>query len=248
MSAHIVETVVPCERQFARGVRIAHENARERFSRLAADEPALHDGRHLVTPRHGHCIARDVDEHDILVHASERLNQLILTIGHVHVLAVVALGILIVALVQAAEDDDIIGTLSLGDCLGDEFAGRAVFGQRLLGHNAIVFTCGVTHIAAGIIYLDAGTSQACLQSFKRQNLMLHFERTAAAADGHHLDGVLADNQHTLGVVQVHGQDIALVLQQHDTVLSHLHGRVIVRLTAQEALSTLIAHGRAEEQT
>ena len=40
-----------------------------------------------------------------------------------------ALGVLIVALVQTTEDDDIVGTLSLGNRLGDEFAGTAVFGQ-----------------------------------------------------------------------------------------------------------------------
>ncbi len=78
--------------------------------------------------------------------------------------------------------------------------------------------------------------------------MLHLERTAAAANGHHLDGVLADNQHTLGVGQVNGQDIALVLQQHDTVLGNLQGGIIVRLAAQVTLGTLVAHGRAKEQT
>ncbi len=123
MSADIIEVHGPGEGQFARRVGIAHENAGECFSRLTAYEPALHDGRNLVTPRHGHSVTRDVDKHDVLVHASECLNQFILTIGHIHVLAVMALSILVVALVQAAEDDDIIGTLGLSDSLGDEFAG-----------------------------------------------------------------------------------------------------------------------------
>ena len=245
MGAHVLEVLVPGERQFARGVSIAHEHAGERVARLAADEPSLHDGGNLVAPGHRHGITRDIDKHDILVGACQCLDQSILTVGQVHRLAVVALGILVVALVQAAEDDDVVGLFGLSHGFGDEGVGTAAVGQRLTSGHAVVVAGGVAHIAAGIVHLDAGACQTGLEAVERQNLVLCLERTAAAADGHHLDGILADDKHTLGLVQVDGQHVALVLQQHDAVLGNLERRVIVCLAAQEATGAVAGHRGAE---
>ena len=47
------------------------------------------------------------------IRSSQSLDKRVLGIGHLVVLAVVALAVLMVALVQSAKDDDIVGILGL---------------------------------------------------------------------------------------------------------------------------------------
>ena len=168
-----------------------------------------------------------------------------------------ALAVLEVALVQTAEDDDVVGTLRLRDGFSDELVGRAHLVERTPYGHAVVALHGVAHVATGIVQLAIGESALddFLQTVQRQHLALHLQRTGAATHGHHLDGILAHHQDALPARQVERQQgralcafytfYALILQQHDAFAGNLAGSGIVVVGTEEALCAMLAHRGAE---
>ena len=156
MSTTVLQTLIPGEGQFAGRVHVAHQHRRQGLTGLGTDKPALHDGRHLVEPRHGDSIARDVDIDDVLVDREERLEELILSVRQTILATVVPLTVLIVALVKSTEEDDHIGLLGLGHCLCLQLLGRASLIERAPHGHTVVALDGVTDIATGIGTLDIG--------------------------------------------------------------------------------------------
>ena len=80
--------------------------------------------------------------------------------------------------------------------------------------------------------------------------MLHLQRRGTAAHGHHLDGILANDQDS-GIGR-NGQHPAtffggIVLQQNDTLLRHVACGLVVRLRAHRTIRTLAVHVGAEHQ-
>lgn len=55
------------ERKLAAGIDITHEDGGKGTAGFGTQIPVLHDGRHLVHPRHGNGVAGDVDDNQILV-------------------------------------------------------------------------------------------------------------------------------------------------------------------------------------
>ena len=78
---------------------------------LAAQVPALHDSRDLVHPGHCHGIARDIHEYQLLPGACQGLDKGILPVRQAIFQAVRTLTILILVLIQTAEDYHIVGIL-----------------------------------------------------------------------------------------------------------------------------------------
>ena len=222
---------------------------------LRTQEPTLHHGRHAVDPRQGGTVARDVDVDHARVHVEQGLHQAVLLVGHVVALAVVALAVLEVALVQAAEDDDVVGTLRLRNGFSDELVGRAHLVERTPYGHAVVALHGVAHVATGIVQLAIGKPALddFLQAVERQHLALYLQRTGASTHGHHLDGILAHHQDALPARQVERQQGSLhallreetVLQQHDAFAGNLSGSGIVVVGAEEALCAMLVHRGAE---
>ena len=100
-----------------------------------------------------------------------------------------------------------------------------------------------------------------MQSVERHQLALHLQRRRTAADSHHLDGILADDQYLFIFSKVEGQQRLLgflvlrrevgertVLQQHNAFAGNLPGCGIVVVGTEEALCAVGVHRRAEVQT
>ena len=138
---------------------------------------------HRTLPRHCHGVARYVDEYKTLVGLDKSLHHLVLIIGQGERLAVVALGILIVALVESAEEHHVVGLARLVNGLGYKLLGRAAVSKLLSCGHAVVLACDVANISAGIVNLDVHAFETSLQTVERQFLMLRLERRAAAAYG-----------------------------------------------------------------
>ena len=151
MGTTVVETLIPCEGQFTRGIHIATEHAGQRFTGLRTDEPSLHDRRHLVGPRHSHSITGDVHKNNVFVYFDKGFNQCVLTVWQSILLAVMTLTVLIVALVQTTEYDDIVGTLGLLYSLRQQLVGTASFGNATAHCDAIVALNGIADVAAGVV-------------------------------------------------------------------------------------------------
>ena len=92
-----------------------------------------------------------------------------------------------------------------------------------------------------------GVGKAGADAVERQYFVLRLERRRAAAYGHHLDGVFAHDENAARGVGVEGQQLALVLQQHDAFLGDAQGGGIVSLGAEEALRLVAVHGGTIEQ-
>ena len=243
VGAHFLERGGPCERHLAARGGISREDGCKCPTGLRTDEPALHNGRYLLFPRHGHGIARDIDIDEVLVDLGQRLDEAVLCVGQFVSLAVVPLTILIVAFVQSPEHHHIVGSPGLPYGLGYKLVGRPVVFELLSGAHTIVIAGDIAHIPTGIVYRDA-VSQPCLQTLKGRNLPLHFQRRTAAPDSHHLDGILAHHKHTFGLCRVDGQHPALVLEQHDAFFRNLPGSPIMVVGAQETMRAVAVHRRA----
>ena len=247
MSTCFLQRVDPCKRQLAARVCIACKDACKGFAALRTDEPALYDAGNLSLPRHSYRIARDVDINEVSVCLSQSLDQLILMVWQLIMLAVVTLAVLEIALVQTAKHDDIVGCLCFLYGFGYQFSLAALVFQVLAGCNSIVVARYIAHIAAGIIYLDAVLAQACLQAIERRNLALYLERRRASAYGHHLDGILAHYQYALSLLGVDREHIVPVLEQYDAFLSNLSGCCIMALGTEETMRAVRIHRGAIEE-
>ena len=242
----VVELSQPRIGQLARRVDAPGEHVGQRIACGRAEEPALHDGVDLADPRHRHGIARYVDVHEVGVGLGKSLDQAVLAVRQTVVQAVVALGVLMVALVEAAEHDYVVGLAGLLHGLGQQLVGRAQVVKALLGNYSVTGAGGVADVSAGVLHLDF-TAQGAAQAVERQHLTLRLERRAASAYSHHLDGVLANHEHGARLRGVDGQHSALVLEQHYAVSGHLPRRGVVRLGVHRAESAAAVHRRAEEE-
>ena len=243
---YVLQTDGEREGQLATGIDIAHQDGSQRMSGLRTEIPVLHDGRHLLHPRHGHSVAGDVHHDESRVGGSQGFNHPVLTVRQAQGSAVGILAILSGTLVQAPDEDDIISILGLSHSLGNQFFGSTVVLQVLAGHHTVVFAAGVAHIAADIHYLGfiAHTLADALQG---RHLALHLQRRASAAHCHHLDRILADHDNLLGTLQVDGQKVAGVLQQHDAFLTDAAGSGIVLGRTHGAKGLAGIHAGAKHQ-
>ena len=248
----LVERGIPREGQLARGVHVATEHAGQRLAGLGADEPPLHHGRHAAEPRHGHGVARDADEDDARIDIGQGLDELVLAVGQRILLAVVALAVLVVALVQPAEDDDHVGLAGFLHSLAAQLLRRAGVAERAAHGDAVVALHGVAHVATGKDDGGAGR-EARDKPVEGEHLLLHLERRGAAAHGHHLDGVLAHHEHLPILLQIEGQQRGGlgevggggILQQYDALLGYLQGSSIVGVGTEGTIGALAVHGGAE---
>ena len=157
------------------------------------------------------------------------------------------LTVLIVALVQTAEHNHIIGTLCLLYSLSQQFFCAAGLGDATTYRHAVIALHRIADIATCVITLHTKLGTLGCQSVERQDLLLNLQRRRASANGHHLNGILAYHEDTLALGKIEGEQVALVLQQHDTFLGNLQGCVVVTLRAEEAKGLLALHRRTIEQ-
>ena len=151
--------------------------------------------------------------------------------------------VLIVALVQATEDNHIVGILSFPDGLSQQFVGAAALGYRTTYRDTIVALYRITHIATGIVY--GSLLEASLNTIEWQYLTLYLQRRRATTYSHHLNSVLTHNEDALAALN--RQHTAIVLQQHDTFLGNLQGCLVVTLRTEEAIGLLAVHRGTIEQ-
>ena len=146
-----------------------------------------------------------------------------------------ALGILIVGLVQSANHYHAVGLASLLHSLGEQHFGRTALGDRAANGHSVVALHRVAHVATRIVnlYLRVYLSQTVADAVERKYLFLHLERRRATAHGHHLDGVLANHEHLLQLAGIERQQLAalglVVLQEHDALAGNLSGCIVVGL-------------------
>ena len=199
---------IPREGQLATWVHIAQQHIGQSVSGFRTDEPSLHDCRHLAKPRKGGTVAGNVHIDKAWVGSYECFHQAILRIRQVVLLAVDALAVLTPALVESTEHNHHIGLASLADGLTDEFVLRTLVAELVIANGDAVETLdGVTHIAAGIVdgELRIESGELRDEAVEGYYLALYLQRRRAAADGHHLDGILAHDQYLLTVREVEGQ-------------------------------------------
>ncbi len=121
-----------------------------------------------------------------------------------------SLTVLIIALVETADDDHVVSLACLGDSIGDELLARAGVCQILPGRHTIIGAGGITDIPTLILHgghiLESG-----LQAVERRDLPLSLQRRRTATDGHHLDGILAHDEHLRMSGQLERKHSATVL-------------------------------------
>src|SRR3712207_1260719 len=142
---HVVEGAGPREGQLTRWVGLSRQHVGDAMTGLGTDEPSLHNGVHTVSPRHGNGVARDIDNDEIAVCLGQSLNHTVLPIGEGIVLSVVSLAVLVVALVESSEEDNVVGLECLGHGVGDKLVGRAALAEVLTARYAVVRAIGVAY-------------------------------------------------------------------------------------------------------
>ena len=175
---HIAERLEPRERQLATGGDTSRQHVGQGIAGLRADEPPLHHGRHLVNPRHGHSITRNVHKHDVLIDLGQCLHQLVLLVGQFILPAVVTLTVLKVCLIQTSKDDDHVGLLRLLNSLSTQLGIGAVLGNATANGHPIIALHGVAYVTAGVVerwVLGVGCWVVGFEAVQRQDLMLHLE-------------------------------------------------------------------------
>ena len=207
----------------------------------------MYDGGNLLLPRHFHSVAGDVHIDEVFVDFCQGIDEFFLSVGQCILLAIVAFAVLEIALVESTEHDDVVCFLGFlyGFCQQD--VSRPVLYDAAAYGYAVVALYGIAYIATGKVYFDV-LAQTCGESVERDDLLLNLQRGGSASDGHHLQSILADDEHALGLGEVHGQHAFVVLQQHDTFLGNLLGSIVVGLGAEESMRTMGVHGRAVEST
>ena len=157
------------------------------------------------------------------------------------------LAVLVVALVEAAEDYHVVGSAGFLHRLGQEHIGRPRLSDAAPHVHPVVALHCVAHISAGIVACHTLAFEPRLEGIERQSLALHFQRRAATTHRHHLYGILAHDEHPPFALQLQRQHATIVLQQHYALLGYLLGSVIMALAAQESIPALAVHRGAEEE-
>lgn len=130
------------------------------------------------------------------------------TVGQAQTLTVGVLAVLAVALVQAADEDDIIGIPGLFHGFSYQLFGSTVILQILSGHHPVVFTACIAHVATGIDHLGLA-GHTLLDAVQRREFALHLRGRTTTAYGHHLDGILAHYKNLLARFKSIGSTLPL---------------------------------------
>ena len=234
------------KRKLATGIHIPHKDSGESTASFGTQIPVLNDSRHLVHPRHGNGVAGDVDDNQILVRLGQCGDNGILTVGQAQTLTVGVLAVLAVALVQAADEDDIIGIPGLFHGFSYQLFGSTVILQILSGHHPVVFTACIAHVATGIDHLGLA-GHTLLDAVQRREFALYLQGRTTTAYGHHLDGILAHYKNLFSPVQVYREHIALVLQQYDALLTDAAGSLVMFRREHASPRTVGVHHRTEDK-
>ena len=151
MGTTLIEVSIPGEGQFARGVHIAKEHRGDGLACLRANEPGLYHSRHLVEPRQGSTIARDIHIHQTGIHLQDGLNHLVLGVWQIVRQTVVTLAVLMSTLVQTSDKDHHIGLFGFLHSLSREFCLRTGLIERTTYSDAIITLDGIAHIATSVV-------------------------------------------------------------------------------------------------
>lgn len=218
-------------------------------SALPASEPENHASRTAGT-RSIHGIATALPETITtarlgLASASASITR-VLRIGQTVLQAVGALAVLMVALVESADEDHGIGLARRGNGIGDELGLGTFFREVLPGLHAVVVARHVADITAFVDHLGPVTHGGT-DALQRRIFMPDFERRGTTAHGHHLHGVLPHDGNRLRFPQVDRQYPAVVFQQHHAFARNAarSGKMLGRVERSERL--LRIHRRAENQ-
>ena len=234
------------EGQFARRVHRAEHHVGERVSRLGTRKPRLQHRRNAADPRHRHGVARDDHHRQIGIGFGQRPDHFVLRIRQAVLQAVVAFAVLVVALVQAPDEDHRVGLAGRSHGIGDQLRLGTALAQILPGLHPVVVARHVADVTAFVDHFGF-TGRSGADAFERRIFVPHLERRGAAAHGHHLDSVLTHDSDGLRPPEVDGQHPALVFQQHDALAGDTarSGQVFGRIERPERFAGV--HRRAENQ-
>ena len=246
MGAVVLQPHGECKGQFARGIHSPEHHVGQRIAGLRTREPRLQNSRNAVDPRHRHGVARDHHHGQVGIGFGQRFDHPVLRIGQTVLQAVGALTVLMVALVESADEDHDIGLARRGNGIGDELGLGTFFREVLPGLHAVVVARHVADITAFVDHLGLVTHGGT-DALQRRIFMPDFERRGTAAHGHHLHGVLPHDGNRLRFPQVDRQYPAVVFQQHHTLARNAarSGKMLGRIERSERL--LRIHRRAENQ-
>ena len=179
MGSALIQVSIPGEGQLTRRIRFAEEDRGDGITCLGTQEPTLNNGRHLIDPRHGHGITADVHIDKTWVYSHKCLDEFVLTVWQLVLVTVVPFTILIVTLVQTADEDHHISLLGFFKSLRLQFCRRACLVKRTSNGNTIETLNRVTDIAAGVIEphplpLSKGRGEFRVDTIQWQDLVLHF--------------------------------------------------------------------------
>src|SRR5574344_3051257 len=154
-----------------------------------------------MSPRHGNSITRDIHIDQILVCFSQSFYHAVLIVRQFIRFAVMTFAILIVTLIQSAKEDDIVSFSSFSHSITNQFVLRTFLCKVLTRGYAIISTRSITYISTFVIHLDS-CAQTGLQTIERRNFTLCLQRRGSTTDGHHLDGILANDKNARGSVNL----------------------------------------------
>ena len=201
----LVERSIPRHGQVARRIDVTDENLSKRGACLRAKIPVLQDSRNTVDPWHGYGIARDVDHHETRIGLSQGLDELVLSVRKGIVGTVGAFVVLSTRLVETTDEDDHISLASHLNGFGAEFFGTTRIVKVLTCRYTIVGTAWITHVTTCIADLNTRAGKTCLEAIEGHDLVLCLEAAGTATHGHHLDGVLANDEEAANLRQVQGE-------------------------------------------
>ena len=97
-----------------------------------------------------------------------------------------------IALIQSAKHHYIISLTGLVYGIFNQLGFRTAVIKVLSCGYTVVVARSITYISTFINHVGK-TAKAVFQAFKRRNFLLYVQRRRAAAYGHHLNSVLANN-------------------------------------------------------
>lgn len=208
--------------EFAGGIHLAVDDVVSTLAGRLSAEVEVEDGARVgqgVLKRDGRAAGEDDD--DVGVDFGKSLDEHIVRVGHVHVLAVEALGLIFRSETDEHED----GVLALGDflCLLDETGAVTVALHLVAGRVGIFLSRRVHGVEEGgeLGGVDeAGAGTLIARSF----------------------GERADDRHLLRGGE--GKDVPFVFEQHRAVCRHFRGEDVVRVEIR--LHALVLFGFALE--
>ena len=220
MSTYIFQFCRESERKFSWRIGVSHQYGSKSCSGFRTQEPTLNNSRHFIHPRHSHCIAGDIDNNQVFIHLCQFAYHSILRVRQTQRGTVRIFTILMIALVQATEEDNIVGIFSHLQSLCEQFIFRTVVFQILTGFHAVILSCRITYIPTGIYHFRFWAHTA-FQSIQRRNLIFHFQRRTTTAHSHHLYRIFTDHCYFLCFIQIDRQYVTVVLQQDNSFFSYL---------------------------